>query len=87
MKNQMHAVLPTLVVAGVCLLGAAPALSADASCSRSDSAGASGSFDKKRQIFWGDLHTHTAFSMDAYVLNTTQTPRDAYVFALSLIHI
>ncbi len=34
-----------------------------------------------RRIFWGDLHTHTAFSMDAYVLNTTQTPEDAYVFA------
>lgn len=37
--------------------------------------------DKDKRIFWGDLHTHTAFSMDAYVLNTTQTPEDAYVFA------
>lgn len=45
------------------------------SCGKSDPASA------ERQIFWGDLHTHTAFSMDAYVLNTTQTPHDAYVFA------
>jgi len=37
--------------------------------------------DSERRIYWGDLHTHTAFSMDAYVLNTTQTPTDAYLFA------
>lgn len=37
--------------------------------------------DAERRIYWGDLHTHTALSMDAYVLNTTQTPEDAYVFA------
>jgi len=37
----------------------------------------------ERRIYWGDLHTHTttALSMDAYVLNTTQTPSDAYLFA------
>lgn len=33
------------------------------------------------RIYWGDLHTHTSLSMDAYVLNTKQTPEDAYVFA------
>lgn len=37
--------------------------------------------DNSKRIFWGDLHTHTALSMDAYVLNTQQTPEDAYVFA------
>ncbi|GIS19653.1 MAG: hypothetical protein CM15mP120_15690 [Pseudomonadota bacterium] len=36
---------------------------------------------KKKTIYWGDLHTHTAFSMDAYVLNTQTTPEDAYRFA------
>ena len=34
-----------------------------------------------KSIFWGDLHTHTAYSMDAYVLNTQTTPEDAYRFA------
>jgi len=37
--------------------------------------------DAERRIYWGDLHTHTALSMDAYVLNTTKTPEDAYRFA------
>ena len=36
---------------------------------------------KEKTIYWGDLHTHTAFSMDAYVLNTQTTPEDAYRFA------
>ena len=36
---------------------------------------------KEKSIYWGDLHTHTAFSMDAYVLNTQTTPEDAYRFA------
>lgn len=35
----------------------------------------------EKSIFWGDLHTHTAYSMDAYVLNTQTTPEDAYRFA------
>ncbi len=35
----------------------------------------------QKSVFWGDLHVHTAFSMDAYVFNNTATPEDAYAFA------
>lgn len=42
---------------------------------------ASESTDTEKSIYWGDLHTHTAYSMDAYVLNTQTTPEDAYLFA------
>ena len=35
----------------------------------------------EKSIYWGDLHAHTAYSMDAYVLNTQTTPEDAYRFA------
>lgn len=34
-----------------------------------------------KHIYWGDLHIHTSFSMDAYVLNNQAEPADAYHFA------
>jgi len=38
-------------------------------------------FDENRQPFFGDLHVHTSYSQDAYVVDTRNTPRDAYKFA------
>ena len=37
--------------------------------------------DPMRQVFFGDLHTHTAFSLDAQQRDGFQTPHDAYRFA------
>jgi len=34
-----------------------------------------------KHIYWGDLHIHTSYSMDAYVLNNQAEPADAYHFA------
>ena len=34
-----------------------------------------------RNAYFGDLHIHTRFSMDAYTGDTPATPREAYRFA------
>ncbi|MGH9201948.1 MAG: DUF3604 domain-containing protein, partial [Vicinamibacterales bacterium] len=38
-------------------------------------------FERLRQPFFGDLHVHTSSSIDAFVFDVTNTPRDAYRFA------
>ena len=37
--------------------------------------------DPQRNVYWGDLHVHTAISMDANVFGTRLRPADAYRFA------
>ncbi|WP_187276660.1 DUF3604 domain-containing protein [Parahaliea maris] len=34
-----------------------------------------------RNLYWGDLHVHTAWSMDAWAFGTTANPADAFAFA------
>ncbi len=41
-----------------------------------------GAIGQERHLYWGDLHLHTNYSLDAYgVGNTYMTPDDAYRFA------
>lgn len=35
----------------------------------------------EKQLLWGDLHAHTAWSLDAYAFGAVATPADAYAFA------
>ncbi|MDG1203739.1 MAG: DUF3604 domain-containing protein, partial [Pseudomonadales bacterium] len=36
---------------------------------------------QQKQLLWGDLHVHTANSLDAWAFGAIATPRDAYAFA------
>jgi hypothetical protein len=42
---------------------------------------ACGDRDPERRVYWGDLHVHTAQSMDAWIFETRLRPDDAYRFA------
>ena len=66
--------LPLLVIASV-VFGAAISQADDAAAGRCQA------YDRLRRPFFGDLHVHTASSIDAFVFDVVNTPRDAYAFA------
>ena len=35
----------------------------------------------EKSLYWGDLHVHTAYSLDAYAYGAIATPKEAYAFA------
>lgn len=37
--------------------------------------------DTTKTVYWGDLHVHTQYSLDAYAFGATATPADAYRYA------
>jgi hypothetical protein len=61
---------------------AAPTATASATATATaTAAGRCADFDPLRNVYFGDLHVHTAFSFDSYVFDIRNTPADAYRFA------
>lgn len=74
-RRSRHISLHATLVASLALAGlaAGPVLAAEA--------GRCDHYDPQKSVFWGDLHIHTAYSMDAYMFDTRLSPGDAYAFA------
>ncbi len=46
--------------------------------------GSCSDYNAQRNVYWGDLHDHTYFSIDSYGLGNRRTPLDAYQYALGV---
>jgi len=70
--NRRPLPLLSLVFGLLLIAGTASAAPTGAQCT---------DYDPEKNVYWGDLHIHTSYSMDAYIFDTRLTPEDAYRFA------
>src|SRR4051794_15031776 len=58
-----------------------PAIAVAAPFKRTETRDPCDNYVETRQPFFGELHLHTSYSLDARTTDTRNTPRDAYRFA------
>jgi hypothetical protein len=72
---------PVAIVAALLVASGPAAHAADPPFARTEERAACSHYDALRRPFFGDAHVHTAYSFDANLGGTRNTPRDAYRFA------
>lgn len=84
MRRLAIALLPAaLVVMGACQRKEAPAASADAGAPATTTpAAAVPVANPLKNAYFGDLHLHTGYSMDAFAMSVRTTPEDSYRYAM-----
>jgi len=79
-SSRLSSLAVLLIMASLALLSAACARREPAPAPVSETSRA-GENNPLRNAYFGDLHVHTRFSMDAFVFDTRATPDDAYRYA------
>ena len=86
MRRLAIVLLPAaLVVMGACQKREAPAASADAGTATTTAAAPAAAVpaaNPLKNAYFGDLHLHTGYSMDAFAMSVRTTPEDSYRYAM-----
>jgi hypothetical protein len=76
--------IAVLITAAACRKseGPAPAAAADATAATTPARPAAPAPDPLKNAYFGDLHLHSGYSMDAFAMSTRTTPEDSYRYAM-----
>src|SRR6185369_13474726 len=80
--------LALVVLSGGCVAGSKSAEDTESSDDLEGEAAQAvttcGDYNAYKNVYWGDLHLHTSYSLDAYSFGTRSDPTNAYLFAKGL---
>ena len=83
-RPSLSLLIAALLAIGACQKKEAPvaAAPADSGTATTAAAPAAPAANPLRNAYFGDLHLHTGYSMDAFAMSTRTTPEDSYRYAM-----